>query len=132
LELLLACIIRRLQQTDGIFRIVKDILVVSDTLARHEAAVQKVLAALDTADISLNTEKVQYCKEQVKFGGVIISAGKYEIDPALTDELRHFPIPHDRHMLQSFISLARWLGSGSRSTMRHSSRCARSSAARHT
>ena len=82
-------------------RLVEDILVYSNTWEEHLAHV---------TDISFNTGKVQFCLGQVKFGGFLINQGQYCIDPALTDDLREFPVPLNRHQLKSFLGLAQQLG----------------------
>ena len=38
--------------------------------------------------VAINTDKVQFCLPTVKVGGFLVSHGKYEIDPQLTEHLR--------------------------------------------
>jgi hypothetical protein len=46
----------------------------------------------------------------VAFGGFEVFEGGYRIDPALTADLREFPVPRDRRELRSFLGLAQQLG----------------------
>jgi RNase H-like domain found in reverse transcriptase len=75
-----------------------------------ERAVAKVLHAFDRHDISVNLAKVQYCQQEVKFGGFLVQQGHYIIDPTLMDDLRRFPAPHNCTTLRSFLGLAQQFG----------------------
>ena len=99
-----------LKELPNIKRVVEDVLIHSDTWEEHERAVRSLVSTCDKADISINTAKVQFGLQEVKFGGFIVSAGKYTIDPKLTDDLRDFPYPQNRTELKSFLGLAQQLG----------------------
>jgi transposase InsO family protein len=99
-----------LQGVPNVLRVVEDMLVWSETWQEHEEAVGKLFAACDAHGVSLNVDKIQFGLQEVHFGGFVVSQGKYKIDPALTDDLRQFPTPHNRRTLRSFLGLAQQLG----------------------
>ena len=94
----------------NIRRVVEDVLIYSETWAEHEKTVEAVWSACDRQGISLNVGKIQFARPEVKFGGFIVSQGRYRVDPALTEDLREFPVPHNRSTLKSFLGLAQQLG----------------------
>ena len=58
---------KALEGVPNIKRVVEDILVYSDTIEEHHKAVTKVLAACNKHSISINPDKIEYCKPMVKF-----------------------------------------------------------------
>ena len=99
-----------LAKVKNISRVVEDVLVHTETWGEHKEAVRNLIAACDEHDISINTSKIQFGQTEVRFGGFVVSEGKYQIDPSLTDDLRNFPRPQDRSELKSFLGLAQQLG----------------------
>ena len=95
-------------------RLVEDILIHSPTWEEHMVDVARVLHVANENDISFNRDKVQFAQTEVKFGGFVISQGHYCIDPSLTEDLRTFPVPVNRHQLRSFLGLAQQLGDSPR------------------
>ena len=91
--------------------VVEDVLIWGATPEECADRTLAVLRSFDAVDASINTEKVQFCKESVLFGGFVVSRGRYCIDPKLTADLRNFPPPTSRTELRSFFGLAQQMGS---------------------
>jgi hypothetical protein len=90
--------------------IVEDILVFSVTVQEHMRDVEELFKACHEHGVSLNTKKIQLLQTSVKFGGCVLSHGRYCIDPDLTADLWNFPPPTNRTALHSFMGLAQQLG----------------------
>jgi hypothetical protein len=57
-------------------------------------------------NITLNVKKIQWDKEEVLFGGFLLSPSGYRIDPTLTKALAEFPVPKNQTDVRSFMGLA--------------------------
>lgn len=57
-------------------------------------------------NITLNVKKIQWDKEEVLFGGFLLTPSGYRIDPALNKALAEFPIPKNQTDVRSFMGLA--------------------------
>ena len=91
-------------------RIVEDILVFSKTWDEHTEAVRHLLARAAEHDVSLNTRKVQFAQQTVKFGGYVVSENHFKPDPELTDAIRKFPEPKNSTDLRAFFGLCQQVG----------------------
>jgi hypothetical protein len=77
----------------NMYRVVKDILVATDTWPKHMQRVEDILCTCTVSGIKLNCTKVQFGLPQGKFGSYIICHGGYEPDSTLTAALANFPQP---------------------------------------
>ena len=94
--------------TDG-RRTTEDTLLMGDTEAELLQNAEEFFKACDNNDITLNTKKIQWNKPEVLFGGFLLNAEGYQIDPALCKALSEFPVPANVTDLRSFCGLANQL-----------------------
>ena len=57
-------------------------------------------------NITLNLKKIQWNKQEVLFGGYLLTPEGYQIDPALNKALAEFPTPKSQTDVRSFCGLA--------------------------
>lgn len=87
---------------------VDDLLITSSSIEHHLHHIKAVLEKLKEANITVNINKTEFCKKQVKFLGHIISAEGIAPDPEKVEAIRNFPIPHDVKHLRAFLGLCNY------------------------
>jgi RNase H-like domain found in reverse transcriptase/Reverse transcriptase (RNA-dependent DNA polymerase) len=80
-----------------------DILIFTETLVEHHRIVKRVLEILAKNKLYLKAEKCNFEQTQVEYLGLIISAGKMEMDPVKIEGVSHWPIPNNVKQVQSFL-----------------------------
>ncbi|CAM1305641.1 Uncharacterised protein r2_g1550 [Pycnogonum litorale] len=85
-----------------------DILVSSKDLNSHLNKLEHVFQKLSDANIRLNYEKSEFCKEQVKYLGYLVSASGISPDPIKTTAVTYYPAPTSTTELRSFLGLVRF------------------------
>jgi hypothetical protein len=85
-----------------------DILVMTSTQAEHVKVLDKVLSALKTAGVKVNTEKCKFFTESIQYLGYIFD--KYGARPSLekTRAIVEAPAPVNIKEVQSFIGLCNY------------------------
>ena len=91
--------------TDG-RRATEDTLIRGNTSSELLANTRKFFEACRKAGITLNLRKIQWDQPEVLFGGFLLNASGYRIDPALTKALSEFPTPNNPTDVRSFFGLA--------------------------
>ena len=83
-----------------------DILIASRTLEEHLRHIKEVFGRLRDAGLRLKPKKCLFLRNEVPYLGHVISADGIRPDPAKTDKVKSFPVPHDVTTLRQFIGLA--------------------------
>ena len=84
-------------------RVVQDILVFSKTWDYNVEAVRHLFARAAEHDVFLNTKKVQFAQQTMKFGGYVVSENHFKPDTKLTDAIRKSPAPKNSTNLRAFV-----------------------------
>jgi hypothetical protein len=82
---------------------IDDILIYTETLEKHHEVVKRVLEILRQNHLYLKAEKCEFEKERVEYLGLIISAGKIEMDPVKVEGVSKWPSPSNVKEVQSFL-----------------------------
>ena len=88
---------------DGL-RATEDCLIYAFSQPELERKLDRFFAACNANNITLNTKKIQIGAEVI-FAGYKINSEGYQIDPALTEALKNFPIPTSQTDVRSFLGL---------------------------
>lgn len=80
-----------------------DILVFTESLEEHHRIVKRVLEILAKNKLYLKAEKCSFEQTQVEYLGLIISAGKMEMDPVKIEGVSTWPAPTTLKEVQSFL-----------------------------
>ena len=83
-----------------------DILIASRTLEEHLRHIKEVFGRLRDAGLRLKPKKCLLLRNEVPYLGHVISDDGIRPDPAKTDKVKSFPVPHDVTTLRQFIGLA--------------------------
>ena len=101
------------QVTEGLEGVVchmDDLLVWGSTQEQHDSRLHAVLQKMVTAGMTLNVDKCEISKQEVKFLGHIISDKGVKSDPAKTSAVREMAEPTNVSELRSFLGMVNQLG----------------------
>jgi hypothetical protein len=85
---------------------IDDILVYSDTLAKHKRHVRLVLKAMEEAGLQLDVDKSEFHKSEVTYLGYVISTNGIRIDPNKIRTIINWEYPKNVKDVRAFISFA--------------------------
>lgn len=88
---------------------IDDILVYASSIEELKSETQKVMAALNKNNLSLNTSKCEHEKRELTFLGHSVSADGLAIDKAKTESVHKFQEPKTMSELKSFLGLASYV-----------------------
>lgn len=74
---------------------VDDLLVASPTFEQHLKHIDTVLTKLQNANMTVNIEKTNFCKSEIKFLGHILTGKGLQPDPSKIEAIRNFPAPQN-------------------------------------
>ena len=97
-------------------KIVDDVLLYKSDLPAHIAQVKEFLLKCREAGITLNPEKFQFCKQEVKFAGYRVTKDGIKADPEKVKAIAEFPKPTNITDLRSFLGLVEQLAPFSKDT----------------
>uniref|UniRef100_A0A3B1J669 ribonuclease H n=1 Tax=Astyanax mexicanus TaxID=7994 RepID=A0A3B1J669_ASTMX len=95
---------------EGVVCHMDDVLVWGQSQDEHDARLRSVLKKMETAGITLNTEKCSLSQREVKFLGHIISDSGVMPDPEKTAAVKDMPEPTNVSELRSFLGMVNQLG----------------------
>src|SRR5271169_1965960 len=85
---------------------IDDILIYSNTLAKHKQHVRQVLTVLSKAGLHLKPEKCEFHCEEVKYLGLIIGRGGARIDPSKVSAILDWETLKNLKDVQAFLGFA--------------------------
>lgn len=80
-----------------------DLIVFGRTLEEHEERLMKVLDRLEEWGLKVSIDKCQFCQQQVKYVGHIVSAAGIAPDPEKVSAVTQWKEPTDLKSLRSFL-----------------------------
>lgn len=83
-----------------------DVLVYSESLESHVEHVREVLQRIENAGLTINPDKMQVCRQSLKFLGHVISPGQCRPDEEKVRAVLDYPRPTTIKQLQAFLGLA--------------------------
>jgi hypothetical protein len=82
-----------------------DILAFNSSLEEHLEHLRLVFQTLKDNQLFLKFKKCTFAQHQISYLGHIISADGVATDPAKTDAMIHWPVPHNFTELRGFLGL---------------------------
>ena len=82
---------------------VDDIIVYSNTFEEHVKHLDAVLGKLTTAGCTINIDKCNFCKQEIKFLGHFVSDKKVKVDPERISAISNYPAPRNQTQLRQFL-----------------------------
>ena len=91
---------------EGVFVYLDDILIASKSFDEHLKQLREVFEHLRSASLRLKPKKCLFLRSEVPYLGHMISAQGVRPDPAKTEKVKSFPVPHDVTSVRQLIGLA--------------------------
>ena len=101
--------IQILDGLDGHFSIIDDMLIHGKTQKEHDERLRAVLKKLDEAGATLNPEKCEFSKREVKFAGHVISEDGVRSDPEKIESVQGMTTPQNVSDVRRFLEMVNQL-----------------------
>ena len=88
---------------------VDDVVVFSSTIQQHIEHLNRVMQALNNANLRLNIDKCRFGCTQLPILGHIVSGTQIQPDPDKISSFHNLPIPETGKQIESFLGLANYL-----------------------
>src|SRR5687768_4386200 len=85
-----------------------DILIYSNSEAKHEEHVHKVLQALQNANLLINAKKSEFYKQEITYLRCIITPGHIKMDPKKIAAVKEWQTPTTVTEVQVFFGFANY------------------------
>ena len=102
--------IQILEGLDGHIAIIDDMLIHDKTQKERDERVRAVLKRLDEAGATLNPEKCEFSKREVKFVGHVINADGIRSDPEKIESVQAMTTPQNVSDVRRFLGMVNRLG----------------------
>ena len=98
-----------LKDLDGVLCLMDDVLVYGKSQSEHDERLEAVLKRIEECGMTLNSEKCEFSKTQVKFLGHIIDQNGVRADPAKTEAIIQMAAPQNTTELRRFTGMVNQL-----------------------
>ena len=82
-----------------------DLVIATDTIDEHLAALEAVMLAISENGLTLNPSKCHFLQHEIKFWGMIFSKDGVRPDPEKVEDLQYLTHPADKTELVSFLCM---------------------------
>ncbi|XP_029163431.1 uncharacterized protein LOC114934886 [Nylanderia fulva] len=90
------------------FAYLDDIVIVTPTFKEHLEWLDRVLQKILAAGLTINPEKCEFCRAQVKYLGFIVSKEGLSVDPEKAQPILEYPAPTNLKQLRRFLGMSSW------------------------
>jgi hypothetical protein len=91
-----------------VFVYIDDIIIVSPTFEEHISLLVRVRDKLKTANLTINFEKSQFFRKQLKYLGYVVDSNGLHADPEKVEAIVSYPTPKNRKEVRRFLGTASW------------------------
>lgn len=84
------------------FAYLDDIIVATDTFEEHLEWLQRVLRAIRKAGLTVNPDKCEFCRSEVKYLGFLVNKHGLQVNPDKVASVVNYPVPHTIKQLRRF------------------------------
>jgi len=88
------------------FAYLDDIMVVTSTFEEHLEWLDRVLSKISTAELTINPEKCEFCRSQVRYLGFVVQQGGLTVDPEKVKPILEYPAPRNLKQLRRFLGMS--------------------------
>jgi len=85
-----------------------DIVIVTPTFEEHMIWLRKVLDRITSAGLTVNPDKCEFCRSQVRYLGFIVQREGLTVDPEKTRPILEYPAPRNIKQLRRFLGMSSW------------------------
>lgn len=91
-----------------VFVFIDDIIIVSPTFEQHISLLVRVMEKLKLANLTINFEKSQFFRKQLKYLGYVVDSNGLHADPEKVEAIVNYPAPKNRKEVRRFLGTASW------------------------
>lgn len=91
-----------------VFVYLDDIILCTASFEKHIEVLTEVMRRLRRASLTLNREKCQFCKSELKYLGYVVNANGLLVDPEKVDAIIRIPIPTNPTEVRRIVGMASW------------------------
>jgi len=99
-----------LEGSEGHISIIDDMLIHGKTQEEHDRRLKAVLKKLDGAGATLNAEKCEFSKKEVKFPRYVLNGEGIKSDPEKTESIQDMDTPQNVSDVRRFLGIINQLG----------------------
>lgn len=85
-----------------------DIIIVTPTFDEHVLWLRRVLTKIRNAGLTINPDKSEFCRPEVKYLGFLVNREGLQIDPDKVAPVVNYPAPRNVKQLRRFLGMASW------------------------
>ena len=101
---------QELEGISGAISLLDDILIHGKDQVEHDDQLHTVLRKLNEAQITLNKDKCEFSKHEIKFAGYIINGDGIKSDPDKTEAVKQMETPQNVGEVRRFLGMVNQLG----------------------
>jgi hypothetical protein len=91
-----------------LFVYLDDVIIATQTYDQHLKVLNSVLQRLHTAGLTVNQEKSQFCRPELRYLGYVIDERGLRVDPEKVISILNIPIPKNVRAVRQFLGVASW------------------------
>lgn len=91
-----------------VFAYLDDIIICSKSFSEHVLLLEKVLNKLKLANLTINLDKSNFFRSELKYLGYLIDANGLRTDPSKVEAITNYPVPKTRKEVKRFLGTASW------------------------
>lgn len=91
-----------------VFKYLDDIVVVTPDFESHLSVLAEVLKRLKDANLTLNKDKCQFCRSELKFLGYVVNRNGLYVDPSKVSAIVDLPRPKTSKAIRQFVGMVSW------------------------
>lgn len=91
-----------------VFVYIDDIIIISPTFEKHISLLKRVLDKLRLANLTINFEKSQFFRKELKYLGYIVDSKGLHADPSKIEAILNYKTPSNRKEVRRFLGTASW------------------------
>ena len=85
-----------------------DVIIVTETFEEHFKWLRHVLKRIADAGLTINREKSEFCRSEVKYLGMLVNREGFRPDPDKIAPIMDYPAPKNLKQLRRFLGMASW------------------------
>ena len=90
------------------FAYLDDIVIVTPTFEEHLVWLERVLNKISSAGLTINPEKCEFCRSQVRYLGFIVQRDGLTVDPEKARPILEYPAPTNLKQLRRLLGMSSW------------------------
>lgn len=91
-----------------VFAYLDDIIVITPTFEKHLEILQQVFERISNAGFTLNRDKCQFCRSELRYLGYVVNKHGLQVDPEKVQAILKYNTPKNTSDIRRFIGMTSW------------------------